>query len=228
MQWLCAVPTEHVGRGVLFITLTYPGNYAGDWHTWKAQLRAWFERLRRRLPAAGVTWKLEPQKRGAPHFHLLVVGVPFIAKEWLSSSWYQVVKSGDPKHKEAGTQVQLAHSHRGVLAYAAKYCAKAEELPPDWQGGVGRWWGVYNRGAFGVSWSWSWLSEGDYWMAVRTFRRLIRSRDRHKPRAPPRYTPGGTWAVLADTHAARVLKWLDSLTQTALGGNVRLGVGGSP
>lgn len=217
MQWLCSLPRDLVGRGLLFVTLTYPRAYPGDWHVWKAQLRAWFERLRRRLPAAGATWKLEPQKRGAPHFHLLVVGAPFMAKDWLSRSWYEVVNSGDQRHLRAGTQVQLAHSHRGVLAYAAKYTAKANELPADWQDGVGRYWGVFGRAHFGVSLVWFWLTEREFWTVERLFRRLVAAREPARPRAPPRYLPGGTWAVLADTHALRILAWLDTLTQPALG-----------
>jgi hypothetical protein len=228
MQWLCAIPTAQVGRGILFLTLTYPDQWPGDWQRWKGNLRAWFERLRRRLPEAGATWKLEPQRRGAPHFHLLVVGVPYIAKDWLSRSWYEVVGSGDPRHLAAGTNVQLAHSHRGVLSYAAKYCAKAEQLPPDWQGGVGRWWGVYRRKVFDVAWTWRYLTEHEFWIAQRIFRRLVRSRTRDQPRAPPRYCPGGSWVVLADTHAWRLLEWLDRLPRPDLAGPYSLGAALSP
>jgi hypothetical protein len=93
-------------------------------------------------------WKLEPQRRGAPHFHLLLFGLEEgLSKDWLSRSWYEVVGSGDERHLRAGTRVEGIRSWRGVMSYAAKYLGKLESLPKDWLGGVGRWWGVHNRGA---------------------------------------------------------------------------------
>jgi len=203
-QTLCAMPKRHVGTGVLFITLTYPSSYPGQWRLWKRQLDTWVKRLRRRWPRAAGLWKLEPQKRGAPHFHLLVVGVPFIAKQWVSASWYEVVGSQDARHLAAGTQVQLARSHRGVIAYAAKYTAKRQELPDDWQDGVGRWWGVFNREGLGITWEEYRLGENTFWGLVRTLRRLIAARSGRRARGPPRTYAGGMWAVLDDAQARRV------------------------
>jgi hypothetical protein len=209
------MPVDHVARGVLFITLTYPADYPGDWQLWKRHLGAWFDRVRRRLPRAAAVWKLEPQKRGAPHFHLLVVGVPFLAKDWLSRSWYEVVGSHDPKHLAAGTQVQLARSHKGVIAYASKYTAKPERLPASWQDGVGRWWGVYNRPGLGIAWETMPITPWQFRQLARVFRRLVRARERHKPRAPPRTHAYGAWVVLSDSEAARAWLWVSALEPPA-------------
>jgi hypothetical protein len=203
-QTLCAVPIAHVGRGLLFVTLTYPRAWPGSWPTWKRQLDTVLKRLRRKFPAFGAVWKLEPQRRGAPHFHILVVGVPFIAKAWLSRAWYEVVRSGDTRHLAAGTQVQLARSHRGVVSYAAKYTAKRQDLPPDWQEGVGRFWGVSNRDKLGIVWKWAPLSEHQYWQATRIVRGLLAKRSTAAARAPPRPCHSGMWAVLPDWQALRV------------------------
>lgn len=59
------------------VTLTYPGDWetvAPDGPTTKAHLRTFFERYKRAWgePWRGV-WKLEFQRRGAPHYHLLMV-----------------------------------------------------------------------------------------------------------------------------------------------------------
>jgi len=204
-QTLCSVPVAHVGRGLLFVTLTYPGQYAGDWQTWKRQLNTMHMRLKREFPAFAAVWKLEPQRRGAPHFHLLVVGLPFLAKDWLSRAWYEVVDSGDERHLRAGTQVQLARSHRGVVSYAAKYTAKREALPESWQGGVGRWWGVFERAKLGIIWRWAPLTEPQYYAAVRVVRALVRHRLQRRSRPPPRPSHSGTWAVLPDWQAQRLL-----------------------
>ena len=213
-QTLCAVPIAHVQRGMLFATLTYPAAYPGDWKKWKQQLNVWFHRLRRRCPAAATVWKLEPQKRGAPHYHLVVVGVPFMARDWLSQSWYEVVASGDPKHLAAGTNVQAVHSHRGVVAYAAKYTAKREELPESWQGGVGRFWGVFNRAGLGIQWRWAPLTDCEYWQACRFVRRLLAQRQRAASRAPPRPCSSGMWAVLPDWQALRVAECVSGTART--------------
>jgi hypothetical protein len=201
-QTLCALPIAHVGRGMLFVTLTYPAEYPGDWRQWKRQLDTWLKRARRRLPAFACVWKLEPQKRGAPHYHLVVVGANFIAKDWLSRSWYEVVDSRDPKHLAAGTQVAQVRSHRGVLSYAAKYVAKQQELPDDWQDGVGRWWGVCNRTGLGVVWLAAPLTQPMYWALLRVFRQLVAHRTGKRDRGPPRAHPAGTWLPLRSEVAA--------------------------
>lgn len=205
-QTLCSVPVAHVGRGMLFITLTYPAAYPGDWQLWKAQLHHMAIKFARRFPRFGAVWKLEPQRRGAPHFHLLVVGVPYVAKGWLSQTWYEVVGSHDLRHLAAGTNVQLARSHRGVVSYASKYAAKRQALPEDWQGGVGRWWGVLGRANLGIVWRWAPLTQPQYFQAVRLVRSLVAHRRPRHARAPPLAAPSGTWAVLADWQALRIAR----------------------
>jgi len=74
--------------------------------------------------------ELEYQQR-APHFHLVVMGVPFLARQWLSRAWYQIVGSDDPRHLRAGTQVQRCKSTRKAhQSYAAKYVAKISTCAP--------------------------------------------------------------------------------------------------
>jgi hypothetical protein len=210
-QTLCAMPTAHVGRGILFVTLTYPAAYPGSWRIWKRQLDSWLKRTRRRLPRCAGVWKLEPQRRGAPHFHLLLVGAPYLAKEWISRAWYDTVGSKDPKHLAAGTNVQLAHSHRGVLAYAAKYVAKYERLPADWQDGVGRWWGVFNRAGLGIEWrSWQ-LTQPQFWQLTRVVQHLVAVRRGAaiRERGPP--VSSGSWAVLREAQAERLAVWIGAV-----------------
>lgn len=132
----------------LFVTLTYPGQYSDDPAIWKRDLDSFRKALRRRYPAAWGPWKLEPQQRGAPHFHLLLFGVKHISKHWLSRTWYRIVGSEDEKHLKAGTQVDRIRSWQGVISYAAKYLGKELDwLPESWRQGVGRWWGMVNKGA---------------------------------------------------------------------------------
>ncbi len=68
----------------VFVTLTYPDNFPGDPVVWKGHLKAWLKRLKREHPKASGFWKLElkPRQSGenqgqvAPHFHLLLWGLP--------------------------------------------------------------------------------------------------------------------------------------------------------
>ena len=129
----------------LFVTLTYPAEYP-DPERAKRDLRAWLKRLRRAFPEAGWFWRMEFQERGAPHFHLLIWGVPWLPYFWVSRTWYEVVGSGDERHLRAGTRVEKVWSWGGVVVYCSKYIAKVDENVPD--GWTGRVWGYGGRVPF--------------------------------------------------------------------------------
>lgn len=123
----------------LLVTMTYPKEYPGAAEIWKTHLDKFAKRFFRRFPNAGFAWKLESQKRGAPHYHLMVWGVDFIwLHAFISINWYEVVGSGDEKHLLAGTKVEKVRHSRGSKTYFAKYIGKSEN---NWTEGVGRYWG---------------------------------------------------------------------------------------
>lgn len=126
-------------RQSLFVTLTYPSQYP-DCGQAREHRRALEKRILRKWKQAGIIWRMELQKRGAPHFHMIVLGVPAMPKDWLSRCWFEVVGSGDEKHLRAGTQVQRIMHERQARSYLEKYISKDED------GGQveGRSWG-YNR-----------------------------------------------------------------------------------
>lgn len=141
----------------LFVTLTYPSEFSRSYKEWKNDLDKLARRFHTKYPGGAFIWRLEPQKRGAPHYHLLVYGVvsggEFI--EWCHKAWYESVKSGDLRHLAHGVHVEALRSPRGVRSYVSKYIAKKQTLQPDFSKGVqqdgsevvdwnqvGRWWGV--------------------------------------------------------------------------------------
>jgi len=142
-----------VKRGELpcFVTLTYPSVYSDDPKVWKKNREAFFNRLDRVFPSWSGVWKLEPQKRGAPHFHLLIWGVSlYELQKFVPQAWYEVVGSNDENHLlwhwgalGNGNKhcVQQVESPNGVRWYASKYMSKEVS---GW-GNVGRWWGVAHR-----------------------------------------------------------------------------------
>lgn len=135
----------------LCITLTYPGLYSADPTEWKRHLDNFFREVRRHFPDSWFFWKLEPQRRGAPHFHLLgSLGEQrlhiTILRQFVAETWYRVVDSGDEKHLRAGTQTDYIDDSFGkVRSYVCKYVGKptASDLP-QWAA-PGRFWGVFGR-----------------------------------------------------------------------------------
>lgn len=129
----------------LFVHLTYPAEFAEDPTIYKSHLDNFALRLLRRFPESGFIWKLEFQKRGAPHFHLFVWGIgdrePF--KPWLSQAWYETVGSGDLKHLAAGTRVERIQSRKKAMAYCSGYASKDDQTKPGEY--VGRYWGACQR-----------------------------------------------------------------------------------
>lgn len=139
----------------IFVTLTYPNEYTKQAAEWKNDLEALFKRLKRKFPNAAMVWKLEPQQRGAPHYHCLIWGVGFAdLYHFIPAAWFEVVGSGDPLHLlwhegKLGRGnvhcVQEVQSWRGVWAYASKYLGKTiDDIGWD---APGRFWGVKNRQA---------------------------------------------------------------------------------
>ena len=135
----------------LFITLTYPRIFPADSQEWKRHLDNFFRSLRRDFPGAWFFWKLEPQKRGAPHFHLFgelgtKVNV-FKLRRYLSHLWFRVCGTNDPKHLLAGVQADFVNDSLGKMrAYVCKYVGKAETdcVYPEWAR-PGRFWGIHGR-----------------------------------------------------------------------------------
>jgi hypothetical protein len=124
-------PAKGASSGrALFTTLTYPLQYSDDWEGWKADKRAFERRLQRRYPDLhGELWRLELQKRGAPHFHLLVFFENEVKRasflRWARQAWYEIVGSGDLKHLRHGVDVRVMYG-RGwrVMRYLLKYMTK--------------------------------------------------------------------------------------------------------
>lgn len=138
----------------LFVTLTYP-NIFPDPKTSKRHLDIFIKRIRRVFPGVGLIWKLEPQQRGAPHYHLLVWGCDLAQlMQFVPQAWYEIAGGGDHKHLlwHGGMLgngnvhcVQQVNSFKGVMAYASKYLGKTFEVAGWEQVWTGRFWGVVNQ-----------------------------------------------------------------------------------
>lgn len=156
------------------VTLTYPGDWLAVAPTGaavKRHLRMLQKRYRRAWGAEMVgVWKLEFQRRGAPHFHIFMVPPRGLAhdsvaggrlrfKQWLSLTWANVVAAGGTDyvlHLGRGTGVDYAEGlrqrdPRRVAIYFTKHGhggAKEYQnvVPLPWRepgAGPGRFWGYW-------------------------------------------------------------------------------------
>jgi hypothetical protein len=131
----------------LFCTLTYPAEWTWDAKLWKRHLKIFSQRFLRRWPSAGFIWKLEFQKRGAPHFHPFVWGIADDQlrdfRHWISDVWNEIAGDGDPNHLLAGTSVEQMRNPGAAIRYVSGYASKTDQTRPGEK--VGRYWGVVGR-----------------------------------------------------------------------------------
>jgi len=153
-------------------TLTYPLSYVPDRKIWKRDLQVFIQRLVRAYGDSldGLIWKFEFQKRGAPHFHILMgFREPRELKTfraWVSTAWYEVVGSRDEKHLKAGTNVRgLYGPVDRLMHYMAKYMGKREQATVE-TGRVWGEWGALPR----VVLSWCRMNRGDWHILMRRVR----------------------------------------------------------
>ena len=164
---------------IIFVTLTYSGEYPGDPELCKRHLKAFRKRLQRMYGPFAAFWRMGIQERGAWHFHLLLFVGPSIGpvgelRRFISSSWYEVTGKVSEGHLRAGTRVVPVKRWREVTSYAERYMAKPEEFPEGLQ--TGRIWGVWNPKLQPVRWEAVEVSLCDAYKIRRIYRRLAKRR----------------------------------------------------
>jgi hypothetical protein len=127
MLWT-ANKTDFTGyQGIYFATLTYHHNWTE--RDYRRDRENYLKRLRRLYPEAQFIWRLEPQRRGAPHFHILVIlpCADTTVCEALEAHWHELVDKGNVHHKKHGAKVaSLESGYTGVKIYLSKYSAKVD------------------------------------------------------------------------------------------------------
>ena len=193
----------------LFLTLTYPDEYPTDGRIVKRHLAAFRRRFERHYGKQAVVWKLEFQRRGAPHLHF-VASVPVGTnlsdfRSWFSSAWFEIVGSGDLRHLLAGTQAQVAETDCGkYFAYGVKSTGSKEyqnQVPEGFEG-VGRFWGSWN---VKPEWRGAEITAGDFVELRRRMCAWSKSRGGYVPR---RSRVQGGWMLTEGRSAGLVLAQL--------------------
>lgn len=128
-----------------WVTLTYPQRFPTDSQEYKADLDAFLKRLKRKFGEVEYIWRLEFQKRGAPHYHLILFlpdweGKIQYLRKWISRNWYEVAQRfwdrKDEKHLKAGTNCKRIKNYRQLISYVSKYMGKCDDKVKDTPGRV--------------------------------------------------------------------------------------------
>jgi hypothetical protein len=140
---------------MIFVTLTYPGEYPQDPVVCKRHLKALRKRLQREYKSFAAFWRMGIQMRGSWHFHLVLfvgasVGSLGELRHFISSSWHEVTGKISEGHLRAGTRVEAVKKWKQVTSCVERYMAKPEEFPDGLE--TGRIWGLWNEELLPVHW----------------------------------------------------------------------------
>lgn len=147
-----AVVDKDAAGGAAFITLTYRSNFQNHQQGY-LHLKAFVQRIKRRMPDAWGFWRKEVQQRGAIHYHLLIFNWQWWDWQELAQAWGEIVgEFSDCENRyPPRVDVRYAKTTRRVWHYIAKYLAKTDSqevtlsIPQNSpKAKTGRWWGCIN------------------------------------------------------------------------------------
>jgi len=198
-----------------FYTLTYPGMYSEDPRQWKRDLHLFFVRLTKEYPDTSATWRLEPQRRGAPHFCGFLWGVKDMdtieGKRKFSQLWYDVVGSGDERHLRAGTQIDANCDTIQKIYYQAKYQTKEEKgtKKESFDYPVGRYWGFIGRSRIKSHLEEIEIPQSMYFKVRRILRQKLSKRtNRKRYQEIIKGSEAGLWAEMSDKAILKLMNWI--------------------
>ena len=169
-------------EGAWFVTLTWHHALCDDPRRAQEVLNQFLTEFRRDLPGFDYVWRMEPQKRGVPHFHLMLLPRRFeqtvpkeTVRQWCRDAWHRIADPTSDHHKRHGVLVDYEPNYRRASAYLSKYTAK--ETDESFWGYPGRRWGA-SRG-LDVSDLEAWdLAQNDFEVLLKVAKRMLRQRGR--------------------------------------------------
>ncbi len=119
----------------IFCTLTYHHGHENTKDTTKSHLHHFLIRLRRLDPNFQYYWRIELQKRGAPHYHLIIFpasdidpGKKDAYAMAMSSIWHEIADPHSYRHKQYGVKIITINSYSQACCYMSKYIAKQQDI----------------------------------------------------------------------------------------------------
>lgn len=131
----------------MHITLTYHDEWMRPDADHARDLHTWLTAMRYHCPTAAYIWRLEAQRRGAPHYHVMwwpetdgqsvnTERVKILAK----LAWHRIAEPDSNLHLRHGVKITEITDYRMACAYLSKYIAKeTHEVESHLQG---RRWGA--------------------------------------------------------------------------------------
>jgi len=145
-KWLLTLNTSDLSEAI-FITLTYHNEDTFEVGKCKEHLQKFFRQLKNHFPEIVYIWRLELQKRGQPHFHIILWSKHTHVKLYseavrlqLTKDWLEC-KSCKCKFCELySVNVKSVTNRRHAIAYLSKYCAKVTDSMHE--SNLGKFWGT--------------------------------------------------------------------------------------
>jgi hypothetical protein len=122
---------------------------------------------------------MEPQKRGVPHFHVIVYGTRWLPVRWLTEAWHECTDETSDAHRKSGVDAEWVRGGQDgkLMAYLSKYMSKEMDGWPDVAGEAwnhpGRFWGVLSRSCLPVAPWGGWFVPMDAYEAGALIRFLL-------------------------------------------------------
>ena len=195
-----------------FVTLTYH-DVPPDW---LARFRAFLQVLRREDTV--YLWRVELQRRGAPHFHLILWSNADTI-DHLRTRWHDIANPESRHHRLHGFDSSRLGSYRSACAYLRKYITKVDdrEWIAETELAGRRVWGASRTLPINARVKFD-ITESGYVLLKRISRRLLRARRTARNRAQsdrrplpmPRATFGSyaIWLDIESDVATQMRAWV--------------------
>lgn len=206
-----------------FVTLTYHHGADNDPDRHQRDRNAFLTALRRTVDGLQYIWRLEPQQRGTPHFHVILwqsidadpVDPDTLARE-IRAIWHRLADPESAHHAAYGTHIRQIDSYRKALSYVSKYCAKEDQ--PDAAKLNGRRWGTSTDLPINAIHQ-QILSETEFLCLRRLVKRLLRARGGKARRYAKRVRVSASLSLYCEQLTAELL--LKAACMTAEGSKRR-------
>lgn len=133
----------------LFVSCTYHFDYSSDRKSLKYFLKKFYQNLKYKLPPFDLIWKLEYQKRGAPHFHFGLFPKSKSdnfdcdsIKNYIVRAWLKLKACKCPACTIFSCDVRVMKDYSHAMIYMSKEFCKLQDRYEDHD--LGRVWGHSN------------------------------------------------------------------------------------
>lgn len=145
LQFFLSMIAFRVLQLPVFLTLTYHYGWKKEDQKYKNDLQLWLQWLRDQYPDIMYLWRLEYQKRLAPHFHLIlffplssVFSFDQNFRIRASQAWHRIADPESDAHGQYGFDLRIINNFKRCFYYVSKYVAK--ESHNFREPGLGRRW----------------------------------------------------------------------------------------